>query len=138
MSNPFELADGTQWMDVRNRVQAVERFDQRQCHEALALRHLQKTVQKAIQKRLRQIARDEKRERPGRDVQGGRTKRRTLPQEMDAYLGPFPLSTNEMRTARSLERRGYIRVEEDRYGGFYASWDGEAHAEWIHEQEGVE
>lgn len=59
--NPFLAAtyEGGQFYDIvaEDRIRRVKHFDRAQCLAALALPDLQKTVTRAIERRLRQIER---------------------------------------------------------------------------------
>lgn len=59
MGNPFVTGhvDGheTMAMAVEDRLDMVKRFDLQQCREALQVEHLQGTVTKAVERRIRQL-----------------------------------------------------------------------------------
>lgn len=66
MNNPFmrEMPGGAVagTVDAAGRIQDVRRFDRQQCLAARQVPGLQKTVEKAINARLRRIARQEARQ----------------------------------------------------------------------------
>ena len=53
--NPFANANGYQVITVEDRLQRVRNFNAEQCLQALAMPHLQKTVQQAVERRLRML-----------------------------------------------------------------------------------
>jgi hypothetical protein len=61
--NPFLVdicGQVCQTMASDDRIRMVKSFDAAQCHAALALPNLQKTVRLALERRLRQLAKAEK------------------------------------------------------------------------------
>ncbi|AZD92017.1 MULTISPECIES: hypothetical protein [Pseudomonas] len=55
-ANPF-IRPGQEYgsVDTESRLRALENFDVNQCHAALALPGLQKTVEKKLRSRIRQL-----------------------------------------------------------------------------------